>query len=57
MTPPCPGIMSPKSLILKARLKPLPKNPPNGPITEAKIDMKKACNRNGYKLNVAFMPN
>ena len=30
------------TLILKALLKPLAKNPPKGPITDAKIDIKKA---------------
>lgn len=28
VTPPCPGMVSPKSFILNARLKPLPKKPP-----------------------------
>lgn len=30
------------TLILKALLNPLAKNPPKGPITDAKMDMKKA---------------
>ena len=34
--PPCPGMLSPKSLILKARLKPEAKKPPNGATSEAK---------------------
>lgn len=29
VTPPWPGMVSPKSFILKARLKPLAKKPPN----------------------------
>lgn len=36
MRPPWPGIMSPKSLILNARLKPEAKNPPKGAIIDAK---------------------
>ena len=36
MRPPWPGMRSPKSLILKARLKPDAKKPPNGAISEAK---------------------
>lgn len=35
--PPCPGILCPKSLMLKARLKPEAKNPPNGATRDAKI--------------------
>ena len=35
------------TLILKALLNPLAKNPPKGPMTDAKIDMKMACNKNG----------
>jgi len=35
--PPCPGILSPKSLILKALLRPLAKNPPKGAIREANV--------------------
>jgi hypothetical protein len=42
---------------LKALLNPLAKNPPKGPITEAKMDMKKACNKNGYNVTVSFMCN
>jgi hypothetical protein len=34
--PPCPGILSPKSLMLKARLKPEAKKPPNGATNDAK---------------------
>lgn len=37
--PPCPGILSPKSLMLKALLKPEAKNPPNGAASEAKDAM------------------
>lgn len=32
VTPPCPGMVSPKSLILMARLNPDAKNPPKGAI-------------------------
>ena len=35
--PPCPGILCPKSLILKARLSPLAKKPPKGAIREANV--------------------
>ena len=35
------------TLILKALLNPLAKKPPKGPMTDAKIDMKMACNKNG----------
>jgi len=44
-------------LILNARLKPLAKNPPNGPITELKTDIDSECSRNGYSVNVFFNPN
>ena len=37
--PPWPGMLSPKSLILKARLKPEAKKPPNGATSEAKHAM------------------
>lgn len=40
------------TLILNARLKPLAKNPPNGPITEAKLDMAMEWSRNGYRWMV-----
>lgn len=39
VAPPCPGIATPKSLILKALFKPLARNPPKGAITEAKRAM------------------
>ena len=45
------------TLILNALLNPLAKNPPNGPMTEAKIDMKKQWMKNGYTVTVAFMFN
>ena len=35
------------TLILKALLNPLAKKPPNGPMTEAKIDINNECNKNG----------
>lgn len=34
--PPCPGMVSAKSLILNALFNPLAKNPPNGATKEAK---------------------
>jgi len=40
--PPCPGIESPKSLILNALLTPLAKKPPKGAIKEAKHAITKA---------------
>ena len=42
--PPCPGMLSPKSLILKARLKPEAKKPPNGATNEAKQAINKRWN-------------
>jgi len=47
MIPPWPGIISPKSLILNALLNPEAKNPPKGPMIEAKRDMKRAWSKNG----------
>ena len=44
--------MSPKSLILKARLKPLAKKPPNGPIIELNSESDKECKTNGYIVTV-----
>ena len=35
------------TFILKALLNPLAKKPPNGPMTEAKIDINNECNKNG----------
>lgn len=35
------------TLILKARLNPDAKNPPNGPITELKTLIDSECNKNG----------
>lgn len=55
--PPWPGITSPKSLILNARLKPLAKNPPNGPIIELNNDNANECNTNGYIDMVCGRPN
>ena len=37
--PPCPGILCPKSLMLKARLNPDAKNPPNGATNDANVAM------------------
>ena len=45
--PPCPGMMSPKSLILNALLKPEAKKPPKGPMMEAKRDIQKAWRKKG----------
>ena len=42
-----PGMVSAKSLILKARLKPLAKKPPKGPIREPKTENTKAWIWNG----------
>src|SRR6266702_1324955 len=42
--PPCPGMLSPKSLMLKARLKPEAKKPPNGATSEAKHAINKRWN-------------
>jgi len=35
--PPCPGIESPKSLILKVRLRPDAKKPPKGAMRDANV--------------------
>ena len=43
------------TLILKALLNPLAKNPPKGPITDAKMDMKKAWSKKGYRVTVSFI--
>lgn len=48
---------SPKSLILNARLKPLAKNPPNGPIIELNNDNANECHTNGYIDMVCGRPN
>ena len=42
--PPCPGMLSPKSLMLKARLNPEAKKPPNGATSEAKHAINKRWN-------------
>jgi len=39
---------------LNARLNPLAKNPPNGPITELNIDNDNECKINGYTVKVDF---
>ena len=41
--PPCPGMESPKSLILKPRLKPDAKKPPKGAMMEANMAITTAC--------------
>lgn len=43
MSPPCPGMASPKSLIFKALLTPEAKNPPKGAIKEANKDITIEC--------------
>jgi hypothetical protein len=43
------------TLILKARLNPLAKNPPNGPMTELKTDIDREWKRNGIIITV-FLP-
>mmetsp|Transcript_6268 Transcript_6268/g.13756 ORF Transcript_6268/g.13756 Transcript_6268/m.13756 type:complete len:219 (+) Transcript_6268:827-1483(+) len=48
--PPWPGMVSPKSFILKARLKPLAKKPPNGAMTEAKMANIMACSCTGMAV-------
>lgn len=45
------------TLILKARLKPDAKKPPNGPITELKTLIDSECNRNGYMVSVLLILN
>mmetsp|Transcript_65346 Transcript_65346/g.160901 ORF Transcript_65346/g.160901 Transcript_65346/m.160901 type:complete len:205 (-) Transcript_65346:953-1567(-) len=47
--PPCPGMRSPKSLILKARLKPDAKKPPKGATSEAKTDRFRQSHMKGAK--------
>ncbi len=41
--PPCPGMESPKSLILNPRLKPDAKKPPKGAMMDANIASTTAC--------------
>ena len=53
--PPCPGMMSPKSLILKALLKPEAKKPPKGPMMEAKRDIQKVWRKKGYMARVSLL--
>lgn len=45
------------TLILKALLNPLAKNPPNGPINEANVDSAKLCIWNGYIFTVSYKKN
>lgn len=44
-------------MILKARLNPLAKNPPNGPISEANVDSAMLCIWNGYIFTVSYEKN
>ena len=57
MMPPWPGMMSPKSLILNALLKPEAKKPPKGPMMEAKRERKKVWTKKGKKVTVSFICN
>ena len=41
--PPCPGIVSPKSFMRKARFTPEAKKPPKGAISEAKAAIIREC--------------
>lgn len=50
--PPCPGMEFPKSLILKALLKPEAKNPPKGAKVQAKSAMTNACSWTGAIMKV-----
>lgn len=43
------------TLILKARLNPDAKKPPNGPITELKMLIDNECKRNGYIVIVLLI--
>lgn len=45
------------TLILKALLNPLAKNPPNGPINEANVDSAMLCIWNGYIFTVSYKKN
>jgi hypothetical protein len=55
--PPWPGIECPKSLMLKARLKPDAKNPPNGATSEAKVAITSAWIWNGaHEIDGADRP-
>lgn len=51
--PPWPGMLSPKSLILKPRLKPEAKKPPNGAMSEAKVASTTACSCMGRHVREA----
>lgn len=48
--PPCPGMESPKSLMLNVRLRPDAKKPPNGAINDAKEAMARMWNCMGEML-------
>ncbi len=50
--PPWPGIESPKSLILKLRLSPEAKKPPNGAISDAKEANTSECSCMGAMVKV-----
>ena len=50
-------MMSPKSLILNALLKPEAKKPPKGPMMEAKRERKKVWTKKGKKVTVSFICN
>ena len=55
--PPWPGMTPPKSFILNARLKPLAKKPPNGPMIELNNDKARECRIKGYMTTVGGRPN
>ncbi len=58
VTPPCPGKMELKSLMLYARLIPLAKNPPKGAMREAKRAKIRAWNWMGaIVMDVEVVPN
>lgn len=53
--PPWPGMLSPKSLILKVRFKPEAKKPPNGAMREANVAKIVMWNCMGAIQNVRLM--
>lgn len=50
--PPWPGILSPKSLILKVRFRPEAKKPPNGAMSEANVARARMWNWTGLIVYV-----
>jgi hypothetical protein len=53
--PPWPGMESPKSLILKERLRPEAKKPPKGAMREAKVARLSAWNHIGGKVKAKWV--